>query len=66
MASFNLYPLSYAEINNKNINIIDKLFSDDFNRINIDESITKENFVSAVVNGGYPEIYELPAKAKQA
>jgi len=30
MVSFNLFPLSYAEINNKELNIIDKLFSDDF------------------------------------
>jgi uncharacterized protein len=66
MASFNLYPLSYSEINNKDINIIDKFFSDDFNRIDVDESITKEDLVSAVVNGGYPEVYELPPKAKQA
>lgn len=66
MASFNLYPLSYTEINNKDINIIDKLFSDDFNRIEIDDTLTKEDLVKAVVNGGYPEVYELPAKAKQA
>jgi predicted AAA+ superfamily ATPase len=66
MASFNLYPLSYTEINNKDINIIDKLFSDDFNRIEIDETLSKEDFVNAVVNGGYPEVYNIPQKAKQA
>jgi len=66
MASFNLFPLSYAEINNKDINIIDKLFSNDFNKLNIDESISKEDFISAVVNGGYPEAYELPIKAKKS
>jgi predicted AAA+ superfamily ATPase len=66
MASFNLYPLSYTEINNKDINIIDKLFSDDFNIIEIDETLSKEDFVNAVVNGGYPEVYNIPQKAKQA
>ena len=66
VASFNLFPLSYAEINNKDINIIDKLFSDDFNKIDIDENISKEDFIGAVVGGGYPEAYTLPTKAKKA
>ena len=67
MVSFNLYPLSYSEINKRDINIIDKLFSDDFNTFDIDfESISKEEFISAVVNGGYPEVYNLPMKAKKA
>lgn len=67
MVSFNLFPLSYAEINNRDINIVDKLFSDDFNRFELDfESLTKEEFVSAVINGGYPEVYTLPYKAKKA
>ncbi|MEY3002012.1 MAG: hypothetical protein RLZZ428_387, partial [Pseudomonadota bacterium] len=60
-------PLSYAEINNRDINIIDKFFSDDFNSFDIDfGSIEKEEFISAVINGGYPEVYELPKKAKKA
>ncbi len=67
MVSFNLYPLSYSEINKRDINIIDKLFSDDFNTFDIDfESISKEEFISAVINGGYPEVYNLPTKAKKA
>ena len=67
MVSFNLYPLSYSEINKREINIIDKLFSNDFNNFNIDlESISKEEFISAVINGGYPEVYNLPMKAKKA
>lgn len=67
MVSFNLYPLSYSEINKRDINIIDKLFSDDFNTFDIDfESISKEEFISAVINGGYPEVYNLPIKAKKA
>lgn len=67
MVSFNLFPLSYAEINNRELNIIDKLFSDDFNSFDISfESISKLEFVSAVVNGGYPEVYNLPTKAKKA
>lgn len=66
MVSFNLFPLSYAEINNRDINVIDKLFSDDFNRFDTDfENITKTEFVSAVVNGGYPEVQSLPQKAKK-
>lgn len=67
MVSFNLFPLSYAEINDRNINIVDKLFSDDFNHFDIDfESISKEEFISAVINGGYPEVYQLPEKAKRS
>ena len=67
MVSFNLYPLSYSEINKRDINIIDKLFSDDFNTFDVDfETISKEEFISAVINGGYPEVYELPIKAKKA
>jgi len=66
MASFNLFPLSYAEINNRDINIIDKLFSDDYTNFNIDKKLTEENFISAVINGGYPEVYELQVKAKKA
>ncbi len=67
MLSFNLYPLSYSEINKRDINIIDKLFSDEFNNFDVDfESISKEEFISAVINGAYPEVYELPIKAKKA
>ncbi len=67
MVSFNLYPLSYSEINNRNFNIIDRLFSDKFNTFNIDfENIQNNDFVSAVINGGYPEIYTLSTKAKKA
>ena len=67
MVSFNLFPLSYSEINKRDINIIDKLFSDEFNNFDVDfESISKEEFISAVINGGYPEVYELPIKAKKA
>ena len=52
MVSFNLFPLSYSEINKRDINIIDKLFSDDFNNFDIDfETISKEEFISAVING---------------
>lgn len=66
MASFNLFPLSYAEINKRDVNIIDKLFSDDFNRLEICKDTSRESFISAVINGGYPEVYELPVKAKKA
>ncbi len=67
MVSFNLYPLSYSEINNRDLNVIDKLFSDDFNYFNIEfEKITNINFVESVINGGYPEIYTLSTKAKYA
>jgi predicted AAA+ superfamily ATPase len=67
MVSFNLFPLSYSEINSRDINIIDKLFSDNFNKFDINfESISKEEFINAVINGGYPEVYNLPQKAKKA
>jgi len=67
MVSFNLYPLSYSEINNRDINIIDKLFNDDFYYFDVDfTTITNGSFVEAVINGGYPEIYTLSTKAKYA
>lgn len=66
MASFNLFPLSYSEINKRDINIIDKLFSDDFINFEIYKDTSRESFISAVINGGYPEVYELPVKAKKA
>ena len=67
MVSFNLYPLSYSEINSRDINIIDKLFSDDFNDFDMDfTTIPNESFVKAVIDGGYPEIYNLSTRAKYA
>ena len=67
MVSFNLYPLSYSEINNRNLNVIDKLFTEDFNYFDIEfEKIANINFVESVINGGYPEIYTLSTKAKYA
>ncbi len=66
MASFTLYPLSYAEIHHRDINLVDAFFSDDFNRIPFDNTLTKEDVVRAVVQGGYPEAYTLPPKARQA
>lgn len=66
MVSFNLFPLSYSEINNRDYNVIDKLFSDDFNRFDLDKNLTREDFINAVINGGYPEIYELGMKEKKA
>jgi predicted AAA+ superfamily ATPase len=67
MVSFNLFPLSYAEINNKDMNIIDKLFSDDFDRFKTDfSSISKEELIGAVINGGYPEVYRLEKREKKA
>lgn len=65
MVSFNLFPLSYAEINNRDYNVIDKLFSDDFYNFEIDKSLTREDFISSVINGGYPEVYELGIREKK-
>ncbi len=67
MASFNLYPLSYSEINNRNINIIDKLFADDFNHFKQDfTAINNDDWIDAVLRGGYPEVYNLSYKARKA
>lgn len=66
MVSFNLFPLSYTEINNKNINIIDKLFSEDFADFEVDfKKIDSSSFVDAVINGGYPDIYDKSTKIKK-
>ena len=67
MASFNLFPLSYAEINGRDINMVDKLFSDSFNDFDMDfKKISNEAFITAVLSGGYPEVYTLPFKARKA
>jgi uncharacterized protein len=66
MVSFNLFPLSYAEINNKDYNVIDKLFSEDFNKFDLDDNISREDLICAVINGGYPEVYQLGIKEKKA
>jgi predicted AAA+ superfamily ATPase len=67
MVSFNLFPLSYSEINNRDINIIDKLFSDDFQKFDIEfDALENSLFVNAVINGGYPEVYDKSTKAKRA
>ncbi len=67
MASFNLFPLSYAEINDRTINIVDKLFSDNFNLFDIDfEKIPNDDFTNAVLRGGYPEVYNLSYRARKA
>jgi len=66
MASFNLFPLSYAEINGRDINIVDKLFSNDFNLFTTDfGKIPNDDFVNAVLSGGYPEVYHLPFKSRK-
>lgn len=65
MVSFNLFPLSYAEINTKDTNIIDKLFSDDFYKFKIDNT-SRKDFIKAIVDGGYPEVYTLGEKEKNA
>jgi len=67
MASFNLFPLSYTEINGRDINIIDKIFSETFNHFEEDfESIFNLDVTNAVLRGGYPEVYQLPFKARKA
>jgi len=67
MVSFNLFPLSYSEINNRNLNIIDKLFSQNFNKFKTNFSnISKKELISAIINGGYPEVYQLGTKEKNA
>jgi len=67
MASFNLFPLSYAEINGRKINMVDKFFSDEFNLFEIDFTrIRNDDFTNAVLRGGYPEVYKLPYRARKA
>ncbi len=67
MASFNLFPLSYAEINGRSINIVDKLFSNSFNIFDVDfEKIANDDFTNAVLRGGYPEVYKLSYRARKA
>jgi predicted AAA+ superfamily ATPase len=67
MASFNLYPLSYAEINGRDINVIDKFFGDDFARFDRNfAAIPEREWIEAVINGGYPEVYLIPQRAKKA
>ncbi|NOZ91261.1 MAG: ATP-binding protein [Epsilonproteobacteria bacterium] len=67
LASFNLFPLSYSEINGKSINIIDKFFSKSFNNFEDNfEDISNLDVTNAVLRGGYPEVYQLPFRARKA
>ncbi|MEA1922675.1 MAG: DUF4143 domain-containing protein, partial [Pseudomonadota bacterium] len=47
------------------VNVIDKLFGDEFTAFELNETVKKEDFARAVINGGYPEIYNLSARAKK-
>jgi len=67
LASFNLFPLSYSEINGKSINIIDKFFSKSFNYFEDNfENISNLDVTNAILRGGYPEVYQLPFRARKA
>jgi len=54
MVRYNLYPLSQAEINKKNKNIIDQLFTEDIAVFK--SNITLDGVLERIITGGYPEI----------
>jgi len=54
MVRYNLYPLANAELQKKNFNIIDKLFSDEFTELEIYGTL--EKVLETTIRGGYPEI----------
>jgi len=54
MVRYNLYPLSNAELQKKDVNIIDKLFSDAFAEQDVYGQL--EKVLESTIRGGYPEI----------
>ena len=62
MVRYTLYTLSNSEIRNKNTNIIDALFSDDFTKL---KSYTDlQGVLKSIIRGGYPEIINMPEKLR--
>ncbi len=57
VVEYNLYPLSNSEIKDKNYNIIDKLFSDDF--FDIDWQTDFSDVLNSIIRGGYPEVIDM-------
>jgi predicted AAA+ superfamily ATPase len=57
---YNLYPLSNAEIQNKNNNLIDQLFQDNFFDIDFPScKFELEQILAFIIRGGYPEILSI-------
>jgi len=54
MVRYNLYPLSNAELQKKDFNIVDKLFSEEFAELSIYGQL--EKVLDSTIRGGYPEI----------
>ena len=54
MVRYNLYPFSNAEINQKNLNMVDVLFDERF--LEIQTFVSLEKVLEVIVQGGYPEI----------
>ena len=57
MVRYKLLPLANAEIENKSINIIDKLLEDDF--VDIQNTQSLEKVIDTIIQGGYPEILSI-------
>jgi len=56
MVRYNLYPLANAEIKNKKINVIDKLFSNEFFKLESSSNLLE--VLELIMKGGYPEILD--------
>ncbi len=57
---YNLYPLSNAEIQNKNNNLIDQIFQESFFDIDLPScQFELEEILASIIRGGYPEILSI-------
>jgi predicted AAA+ superfamily ATPase len=64
MVSVSLYPLSYFEIDAKNGNIVDALFTNSFQRDEYD-AIEYQAIVENILSGGYPPILGKSEKSRE-
>lgn len=64
MARLELYPLAISEINTSSLNIVDYLLAGDYSS-HAATVIDREALASLILRGGYPEVQEKSARAKQ-
>lgn len=64
MVRLELYPLSVSELTGQSSNIVDYLLSGNFQTASV-PFISREQFAGLILNGGYPEIQNKSARAKQ-
>jgi len=62
MVRYNLYPLSTSELQTKNGNVVEQLFSDDF--LDLENYSSLEEILDIIIRGGYPEIINFSSELR--